>query len=833
MRKITSILSMFLLIAGWNTASAQFAFKKFKAVGDQVTQLSQLVDGHYYLFKNQSKGKYIKLDKESMQFMNDNQLTEGDNSDGLAVFKLHVDESGLYSFESAREGYYMPKVGYGTTAHATEATSATAAKFVISATDKNNKTKENCWAIKNSADDYYFDMQDGQFVGWDGTESQTWYEISEVTLSEVETDLQIVYKVVTKGVEGEVASTTYGIATTGTQCPVPNTSYYFSVTQPNDLTIKKDNNSFEFNLTKGETPFTAGQWYSLRINNHGSRILRAVAEDNNLYVNTESGSDMAAIADNYTNFLNALWRIEESGYGVKIYNKGTGKYLKTNGDGTEKANRVSFDNTGTVFYVIENGDGLAFYTGSGNGYLNACCKSAGAGTENYRLGVWNDRGSSTDAGSRLLFEVSDLEHDLLYYGKKAFAATTDGNFYTNDNALKKGGNYWKYKSSVDEATTLNELFNATDNVNPVGAYPETDVYYLIRNVNQGAIGTGEDQNKYLSSEYMFCDTEGKIQTEVGTVSNDRNIKRTKGNSALLPRLWKFEQTSEGKYYLLNVNTNRYVSLNGNLDVPTDQYQGSKTAFSLEATNVVFGSQFNATNDATTMFLMGANNTFVNAQNGMGKYNGVASYADKNDGGNYWQFIKVTVVPLTIAANDYTTLCLPFNVKLPEGSAVKAYYASAAAGEVLKLEEITNGIIPANEGVILHNTSEAEAANINLTITTEEATLTENKLKGVTAKREGYDALSNYVLAAKNGATGFYMAKFTAIVANKAYLPVANVQGVQGVMMAFSFGDEVTGIDNVNATAPAAKKYYDLQGRRVLYPAKGIFVTEDGQKVLFK
>ena len=832
MRKITSILSMFRLIAGWNTASAQFAFKKFKAVGDQVTQLSQLVDGHYYVFKNQSKGKYIKLDKGTMQFLNDKQLTEADNSGGLAVFKLHVDESTgtkLYSFESAREGYYMPKVGKGSSASATEATSATAAKFVISATDKNNKTKENCWAIKNSADDYYFDMQDGQFVGWDGTESQTWYEISEVTLSEVETDLQIVYKVVTKGVEGEVASTTYGIATTGTQCPVPNTSYYFSVTQPNDLTIKKDNNSFEFNLTKGKTPFTAGQWYSLKIAN-GNRVLRADAENTSLFVNTNSGLDLAAIAKTYPNFLNALWRIEESGYGVKIYNKGIGKYLKTNGSGTDKSNRVSFDNTGTVFYVKQNGTDLAFYTGSGNGYLNACCKNA-SGTANACLGVWDDKLSPTDAGSRLLLEFS--ENELLNYGKKAFAATTDGNFYTNDNALKKGGNYWKYKSSVDEATTLNELFNATDNVNPVGAYPETDVYYLIRNVNQGAIGTGEDQNKYLSSEYMFCDTEGKIQTEVGTVSNDRNIKRTKGNSALLPRLWKFEQTSEGKYYLLNVNTNRYVSLNGNLDVPTDQYQGSKTAFSLEATNVVFDSQFNATNDATTMFLMGANNTFVNAHNGMGKYNGVASYADKNDGGNYWQFIKVTVVPLTIAANDYTTLCLPFNVKLPEKSAVKAYYASAAAGEVLKLEEITNGIIPATEGVILQNTNKSEVANINLTITAEEATLTDNKLKGVTAKREGYDALSNYVLADKNGTTGFYKAKFTAIVANKAYLPVANVQNAQGVMMAFSFGDEVTGIDNVNAAAPAAKKYYDLQGRRVLYPAKGIFVTEDGQKVLFK
>ena len=238
-----------------------------------------------------------------------------------------------------------------------------------------------------------------------------------------------------------------------------------------------------------------------------------------------------------------------------------------------------------------------------------------------------------------------------------------------------------------------------------------------------------------------------------------------------------------------------------------------------------------------MFLMGANNTFVNAQNGMGsangvEYNAVAYYADINDGGNYWQFIKVTKVPLTIAANDYTTLCLPFNVKLPENSAVKAYYASAAAGDVLKLTEITGDIIPANQGVILQNTDAAEA-NINLAITTEEGTSFENKLVGVTAKRAGYTAGTNYVLAEKNGKVGFYKASFTTIVANKAYLPQTKIQNAQGVMMAFSFGDEVTGIDNVNAATATAKKYYDLQGRRVLYPAKGIFVTEDGQKVLLK
>ena len=841
MRKITSILSMFLLIAGWNTASAQFAFKKFKAVGDQVTQLSQLMDGHYYVFKNQSKGKYIKLDKGTMQFLNDNQLTEEDNSDGLAVFKLHVDKSGLYSFESAREGYYMPKVGMGTSAYATDATSAPAAKFVISATDKNNKTKENCWAIKNSADDYYFDMQDGQFVGWNGTESQTWYEISEVKLSEKETDLQIVYTVVVKGNE-TLASTTYGLATTGetynSYTAPANMSYYLTtLEEPNNKIITKDNMTLVYKYS-GTAPFEVGKWYSLKIDNHGVRVLRADAEDNSLFVNTKDGSDLAAIANNYPNFLNALWRIEESGCGVKIYNKGIGKYLKTNGSGDDKAKRVSFDNTGTVFYVKQNGDGLAFYTGLGNGHLNACCLDA-SDTRNACLGVWDGEGSSTDAGSRLLLEFS--ENEFLTYGQAAFAATDGIISYTNYNALKKGGNYLKYKSLVEAATTLNELFNATDNVNPVGVYPETGVYYLIRNVNGGELGRANyedggvtvdpenDRYKYLSTSHMPCNTKGQ------NVS-DQTLKRVKGRSDLLPLLWKFVEVEgqNGQYYLQNANMNACVNFNV---VPTAANEATqKTAFTFEATNTAYNnSQFYATNDGVSMFLMktadGAK--WLNASSGA-KAEGVGDYPNYNaDAGNYWQFIKVTEVPLTIDANDYTTLCLPFNVQLPEGSAVKAYYASQAAGNVLNLTEIT-GIIPANQGVILQNTNKSEAAKINLTIATDEATtLTGNQLRGVTAKREGYAPKQNYVLADGNKGIGFYKANFTAIPANKAYLPSENITNAQGVMMAFSFGDEVTGIDNVNAAAPAAKKYYDLQGRRVLYPAKGIFVTEDGQKVLFK
>ena len=245
MRKITSILSMFLLIAGWNTASAQFAFKKLKAVGERVTQLSQLEEGHYYVFKSNGKNKFIKLDKGTMQFVNEKELSDGDNSDGLAVFKLHVDAStstNLYSFESARGGYYMPKVGVNAPANAAETTSP--AQFVIKATDKNNATKENCWAIKNSTDNAYFDMQPDQFVGWDGSGDNTWYEIYEVTVSEEKTDLQIVYKVVEK-TNGKVFSTAYGIAKPGdtySYTAPANTSYYLTLTkEPENKTITESN----------------------------------------------------------------------------------------------------------------------------------------------------------------------------------------------------------------------------------------------------------------------------------------------------------------------------------------------------------------------------------------------------------------------------------------------------------------------------------------------------------------------------------------------------------------------------------------------------------------
>lgn len=862
MRKLISILSVLLLMIGGNTASAQFAFKKLTAIGDPIMEASQLEDGGYYVLQNFYKGKYLKIKADgSMVLGFEDEITSDDASDGLAVFKLHKVQNGsttLYQFESAKEGYYIPTIlmnhhaiGEGIKGAVVSDTLGTFELKTEATVDPNKKddkpeTKLGYFTIKNSSDDCYLDLSMGSdlLTGWYGRDDRAWFQLRKVTLDENPSTLQVLYKTVVKK-DGAAFYTAYGLATTG------ETYHYTAPTKlsdnlvlsswPTDLKITAENNTFEYNYTNNDLAlFTPEQWYSLKID--GDRLLRAVAEEEGLYVNAESGSDLSAASNTYPNFLNALWRFEESGLGVKIYNKGTGKYLKTNGNGEDKANRVSFDDAGTVFIVKQKEGGIALYTAEGDGYLAACCSNAASNSSNTRLGVQLFEGTSESSASCVM--LSGAEEDLLPVGKKAFVDMSDALYvYTEDNVLKKGGHYSAYQSSAAAAKTLADLLEYGDKVGSE-ANPEEDAYYLIRNVSQGAVGTNDDKNKYLSSEYVFCDKEGNLLDQVGTVKNDRNVKRTKGRAALLPRLWKFERASEGKYYLLNVNAGHYAAFvtvadNGKFEFSLEKPQETNGLFYIHATDTKFNSDKKVINDNTTMFLMGINDVYVNAQGDMPApdkdkgYSEVVGWNTQTDAGNYWQFIKVTKVHLTIDANDYTTLCLPFNVKLPENSAVKAYYASQATRNVLKLTEIT-GIIPANQGVILQNTNKSEAANINLTITPEETTtLTGNQLRGVTAKREGYTAKQNYVLANGNKGIGFYKANFTAIAANKAYLPSENITNAQGVMMAFSFGNEVTGIDNVNAAAPAAKKYYDLQGRRVLYPAKGIFVTEDGQKVLFK
>lgn len=190
---------------------------------------------------------------------------------------------------------------------------------------------------------------------------------------------------------------------------------------------------------------------------------------------------------------------------------------------------------------------------------------------------------------------------------------------------------------------------------------------------------------------------------------------------------------------------------------------------------------------------------------------------------------VTVNPLTLTANEGATgeyWATYYNgttsFTADENTTV---FQAALSGSSLKLTVVPNREIPATKAVILKSSS----ATITLTPATTTATLDGNALQGTTT------SITNpgnaYVLnKTETNGVGFYKLSSTGTIgANKAYLTYS------GASLARSFFgfDETTGIEMPTAEViDADGVVYDLQGRRVAQPTKGLYIV-NGKKVIIK
>ncbi len=175
--------------------------------------------------------------------------------------------------------------------------------------------------------------------------------------------------------------------------------------------------------------------------------------------------------------------------------------------------------------------------------------------------------------------------------------------------------------------------------------------------------------------------------------------------------------------------------------------------------------------------------------------------------------------------QYATVAAPVALNIPAD--VKAYTVKVD-GEVAKLTEITGGVIPAGVAAVIEKTGAGES--YEFTFASSGSTANANDLQGVYVETTIPAKNNAYVLAKGTKGVGFYLLSETERVlgANKAYLSVPNdAAGVKAFVL--DLGD-LTGI---NSTEVAGEEvYYDLQGRRVLKPVKGIYVTKSGKKVFF-
>jgi len=167
------------------------------------------------------------------------------------------------------------------------------------------------------------------------------------------------------------------------------------------------------------------------------------------------------------------------------------------------------------------------------------------------------------------------------------------------------------------------------------------------------------------------------------------------------------------------------------------------------------------------------------------------------------------------------------VQVADTSNVKAYYTQQVEDGTMTLVEITDGIIPANQGVILYN--EEGSTSVDLAITTTDETIT-NALSGATARRINFDASSTYGLGkTSTNEVAFMVNTATAVPANKPYI-AKNSQSTSAISLNFGTVDGIDAATTVDHSEKSVK-YFDLNGRPVLYPVHGLYITDKGQKVL--
>ena len=177
-----------------------------------------------------------------------------------------------------------------------------------------------------------------------------------------------------------------------------------------------------------------------------------------------------------------------------------------------------------------------------------------------------------------------------------------------------------------------------------------------------------------------------------------------------------------------------------------------------------------------------------------------------------------------SVNYYSTFYSGTNAyEVPSGVTA---YTGVAEGNVLYLTPVADGIIPADEAVIL----KASQSQVYLQYTTTTATKsTDNMLEG-TDEATTLSA-NQYTLSLGQKGVGFYLWSGKAIGANKAYLTLTASFGAKAFTFQFEDG-ETTAIEQPAINGKQSGDTYNLNGVRVNGNYKGV-VIKNGKKIYQK
>lgn len=312
-------------------------------------------------------------------------------------------------------------------------------------------------------------------------------------------------------------------------------------------------------------------------------------------------------------------------------------------------------------------------------------------------------------------------------------------------------------------------------------------------------------------------------------AENMGLKSAAPSTSDASQIWKAVRTDDGKYKLMAqgyaIGGDNSLSLVDEAEAATFYFGKNLTTDSNGDPNLIW---FFDTTHAESNNDKASGSTALNVDQSLN-----ITLLPNRYGASAWLVEEVTTLDVTMNTVDnetWATLYLPFSVTTPTG--LTAYTGTQKDENTIELTAVANGVIPAGTGVVLKGTTNS----YTLTLTNDEAAPVEdNVISGTCLPISVTEAeLENYyVLSTLKGVIGLYwpMTGTTELAANKAFIEKPEAAGAAGYR--FVFGDNTTvGIDGVTLGQPDNTPYYDLSGRRIAQPAKGIYI-HNGKKVFIK
>jgi hypothetical protein len=380
---------------------------------------------------------------------------------------------------------------------------------------------------------------------------------------------------------------------------------------------------------------------------------------------------------------------------------------------------------------------------------------------------------------------------------------------------------------------------------------DTDKYYMI--------ASARSNSNYSINDTVWVTTDHIPAKKDGTINANTNRVMqltTSDGSTFVPLLWKF--SGYGKATVDGKELATYLITNANSDTPLGQTTGGNVELLGTGVATIWAGHYvieqaadiASTDVSSAVWLLNemhdSNQRYIAPVCTKEKttFNG-GDGANITDKAYHWDLIAVEEFPLTLRAGArWATACYPFAITLPEGLTAYRITGELTDGTGLAIEAINGTDIAAKTPMILTDDTDDDAERTYIvSISTSKDTYSANDgnwLVGTTSSRsDNYAAYDNYLLQT-DGLFHPNAATLTTIPANRAIIPgnkLTTTQSANTLRLDMAINGGTTGIDALPAahTADAAPSavYYDLQGRRVLYPSAGIFVDTNGRKVLLK